>query len=413
MRLIRIARSEPLTDTDGEVSNDLTGKKRLKMNKLMVSALAAVPMMVFAAGGLYSDRPDDMHAWGMHDPHRPLPPKVTANPGQPPSDAVVLFDGTLKSFKENWCNARGGASRWKFVDGAMESVRKAGNICSKRKFGDVQLHVEWQSPLPVTDHGINRGNSGVFVMDDLYEIQVLDSYETDPKTGRNPTYADGVAGAVYGQNPPLVNATRAPGEWQAYDIIFHRPVFEGDRCVRPGTYTVLLNGVLVQDHWELEGPTWYSRRPKQVKPPEKGSIQLQDHHNPVRFRNIWVREIPSRTANTTHGVYRANKADVAALRTATAARLFAALKNPDAVDLDNVILLAEILGYEAGGVYREKFDAVAAKLVKELDGWPASQVKANGKKIAETIRTLDYTIKAGALPQNCPLRRKLRAIQKR
>ena len=381
--------------------------------KSLLIAMATVPVVALAGGGIYSDRPDELHAWGVHDLNRPLPPKVTANPGQPPSDAIVLFDGTEKSFNENWCDARGGKSRWKFVNGTMESVRSAGNICTRRKFGDVQLHVEWQAPVRVQGFGQGRGNSGVFVMDGLYEIQVLDSYETDPKNLKNPNYPDGMAGAVYGQNPPLVNPSRAPGEWQTYDIIYHRPVFEGDRCVRPGTYTVLFNGVLIQDHWEVEGPTWYTRRTRQIKPPETGSIQFQDHGNPVHYRNVWVREIPSPYANTTHGRYRANKADVAAQRAATAQRLYAALKNPDAVSLENAIRLAEILGYKADGIYLEKFNAVAEKLIKELGGWSHDQVKRNRRQIDETIRTLDYTINAGALPQKCALRDKLREIRKR
>ena len=215
--------------------------------------------------------------------------------GRPPSDAIVLFDGTQKSLDENWCDNRGGKSRWKCVDGAVESTRGAGNLCSRRKFADVQLHVEWRTPLDPGTNRMNRGNSGVFLFGDLYEVQVFESYETNPADMKFPFYADGQAASIYGQNPPLVNPTRKPGEWQAYDIVFHPPVFKDNACVHPATLTVFLNGVLVQDHWELEGPTWHCKRTYQVKPKfARDSIQFQEHNCPVRFRNVWVRELPSR-----------------------------------------------------------------------------------------------------------------------
>lgn len=295
------------------------------MKKVLFATVAAAAA-VSAFAGLYGDTPDAKHAWAVHDGNRPNPVKVTpaAQVGQPPSDAIVLFDGTQKSFDENWTDAKGNKTKWKFVNGTMESVRSAGNICSRQKFGDVQLHVEWQAPSHVSGFGQGRGNSGVFVLGGMYEVQVLDSYETNPADMKNPNYADGQAGAVYGQNPPMVNPTRKPGEWQAYDIVFHQPVFDGNTCVHPGSFTVFLNGVLVQDHWEIEGPTWHMRRTRQDKPgATEGSIQFQDHGNPVHFRNVWVRRIPSRYANTTHGTYLAKEKDVAAQRRATAEKLFA------------------------------------------------------------------------------------------
>lgn len=216
-------------------------------------------------------------------------------PGQPPSDALVLFDGTQKSLDANWCDNRGNTSRWKCIDGAAEATRGVGNLCTRRKFGDVQLHVEWRTPVDPGTNPMNRGNSGVFLLGDLYEVQVFESYETNPADMKFHFYADGQAASIYGQNPPLVNPTRKPGEWQAYDIIFHPPVFKDNTCVHPGTLTVFLNGVLVQDHWNIEGPTWHCRRTYQVKPNSaKESIQLQEHNCPVRFRNVWVRELPSR-----------------------------------------------------------------------------------------------------------------------
>ncbi|MCU0752815.1 MAG: DUF1080 domain-containing protein [Akkermansiaceae bacterium] len=222
---------------------------------------------------------------------QPLPPVVT--PGDslgfttPPSDAIVLFDGSEESFKANWTDSQGNPSQWKIVDGALESVKKAGYIQTRRNFGSVQLHVEWAAPAKVSGDGQGRGNSGVFLMNQ-YEVQVLDSYE-------NQTYADGQAGALYGRSKPLVNACRKPGEWQSYDIIFHRPVFdEKGKLIRRATFTVFHNGVLIQDHVVLSGGTgWMGpHAASEYKAhPDKLPIALQDHGNPVRFRNIWVREL--------------------------------------------------------------------------------------------------------------------------
>ena len=160
----------------------------------------------------------------------------------------------------------------------------SGYLFSADKFGDVQLHVEWATPVPASGHGQGRGNSGVFLMG-LYEVQVLDSYEND-------TYADGQAAAIYGQYPPLVNACLPPGEWQSYDVVFRRPRFHEDGTVaKPARITVFHNGILVQDDVELWGPTaWLQHRPYE-RHPDKLPISLQDHGNPVRYRNIWLREL--------------------------------------------------------------------------------------------------------------------------
>jgi hypothetical protein len=199
----------------------------------------------------------------------------------------VLFDGSADSFSANWTDTKGGPSKWKVVDGAMESVRRAGYVQSKEKFGSCQLHIEWASPAKVQGDGQGRGNSGVFLMG-TYEIQVLDSYE-------NQTYADGQAGALYGRSKPKVNAARKPGEWQSYDIIFHRPLFDKDgEVTRRATFTVLHNGVLIQDHTVLSGGTGW-RGPHAASDykahADKMPLSMQDHGNPVRFRNIWVRPL--------------------------------------------------------------------------------------------------------------------------
>jgi hypothetical protein len=168
-------------------------------------------------------------------------------------------------------------------NGYFEVVPKTGAIATKDRFGDVQLHVEWAAPSPPRGASQDRGNSGIFLMG-LFETQVLDSYNS-------PTYADGQAGAIYGQWPPLVNATRKPGEWQAYDIVFEAPKFEGDRLVKPAYITVFLNGVLLHNRKEEMGPTQHRQLAKYVPGPSEGPIVLQDHSHPVRYRNIWVRRL--------------------------------------------------------------------------------------------------------------------------
>lgn len=225
--------------------------------------------------------------WKIHDPNRPLPPVIdpgTAStqdtPGHAPSDAIVLFDGKDLS---RWTDKDGKPAKWKVENGYMEVVAKTGNISTRDSFGDCQLHVEFSEPSPGVGESQERGNSGVFLMG-LYEIQVLDSYE-------NKTYADGQASAVYGQYPPLVNASRLPAQWQTYDIIFHGPRFKDGKVSRPARVTVLHNGVLVQDNVELTGPTAHGERPPYRPGPDKLPLQLQDHGNPVRYRNIWIREL--------------------------------------------------------------------------------------------------------------------------
>lgn len=215
----------------------------------------------------------------VHDPRRPHPPVVTpgAQSGGAPSDAIVLFDGKDLS---QWQTGR---SSWKVASGYLEVVPGAGDLATKQKFGDVQLHVEWAAPVEIRGNSQNRGNSGIFLQG-RYEVQVLDSYQ-------NPTYADGQAGALYGQWPPLANATRKPGEWQSYDIVFEAPRFEGGKLVRPAYATVFLNGVLLHIHKELVGPTVHRQLAKYEAQPAEDSLVLQDHQQPVRYRNIWIRRL--------------------------------------------------------------------------------------------------------------------------
>lgn len=229
-------------------------------------------------------------AWRVHDGERPRPPIITPptpstqdQAGLAPSDAVVLFDGKDLS---NWRAMDGGPAKWIVKNGFMESVRGAGYVRTLQGFGDCQLHVEFMTPTPGEGTSQGRGNSGVFLMG-VYEIQVLDSYD-------NITYADGQCSAVYGQYPPQVNVCRKPGEWQTYDVLFKAPRFNAQgELLRPAYLTVFQNGVLTQDHVEIQGPTnWCSRSPYSPHP-EKLPLSLQDHGNPVRYRNIWVRELPA------------------------------------------------------------------------------------------------------------------------
>ena len=195
-------------------------------------------------------------------------------PGAPPSDATILFDGTdVLAWK--------GAERWKVQDGVLIVGKKS--IETKQSFGDCQLHIEWSAPSPAKGTGQHRGNSGIFLMG-KYEIQVLDSYQSD-------TYHDGQAGAIYKQTPPAVNAMRPPGQWNIYDIFWTAPRFdEAGQLATPAYITAIHNGVLILNHFELQGDTPYTRPPEYNAHGPTGPIMLQDHNHPVRFRNIWVRE---------------------------------------------------------------------------------------------------------------------------
>jgi len=228
--------------------------------------------------------------WEIHDRNRPVPPVIdpgTASTqdaaGRPPSDAVVLFDGKDLS---KWAAKDGGEAKWKVENGYFEVVPKTGEIHTREAFGDCQLHVEFAEPSPAKGEDQDRGNSGVFLQG-LYETQVLDSYQSK-------TYADGQAAAIYGQYPPQVNASRPPGQWQTYDIIFHGPRFDASgKLMRPARETVFHNGVLVQDNVELTGPTGHHVRPPYKPGPDKLPLALQDHNHPVRYRNIWIRDLKS------------------------------------------------------------------------------------------------------------------------
>lgn len=231
--------------------------------------------------------PSDLVAqWAPNSPDRPHPPVIDPGPerppASPPSDAIVLFDGKDLS---QWTADDSTPGKWLVHNGYIEVAAGTGGLHTKRAFGDVQLHIEWATPTPPHGESQERGNSGVFLMG-LYEIQVLDSYQ-------NVTYADGQAGAMYGQIPPYVNPARPPGQWQSYDIVFHRPRYAADgKVTRPARVTVIYNGVLVHDNDLFTGRTVHGREAHYEPHADRLPLMLQDHGNPVHYRNIWVRELP-------------------------------------------------------------------------------------------------------------------------
>lgn len=244
---------------------------------LPVSCLAGEAARHAASPG-YDDTPFLPNSpWRVHDRRRPQPPLVEPGqePGAPPSDAVVLFDGKDLSA---W---QGGDVRG-IEDGALD-ILKTGELRSKRQFGDCQVHVEWMTPAKADGDLMQWGNSGVFLMDQ-FEIQIIESRDSH-------IYADGNAGAIYGQSPPSVNASRKPGQWQSFDIIFIAPRFEGGKLLRPAYATVLQNGVLVQCHQAILGATAHKTLPVYHATAAQGPIRLQRHGSAVRFRNIWVRSL--------------------------------------------------------------------------------------------------------------------------
>jgi hypothetical protein len=248
----------------------------------LLAFLAAGTAVVFGLG--YQDTPlIPGTKWHIHDGTRPQPPVITPGekPGDPPSDAIVLFDGKDLS---KWRSDNGDA-KWVVKDGYFECVPKAGYLFTKDAYGpDIQLHIEWAAPTPASGSDQGRGNSGVFFFGQTYEIQVLDCYD-------NKTYPDGQTSALYGQWPPLVNACRKPGEWQTYDIVFQAPRWKDGQVETPAYVTVFHNGVLTQPHRALYGGTQHRTITPYKNHGEKGPLALQDHGNPVRYRNVWLREL--------------------------------------------------------------------------------------------------------------------------
>ncbi len=240
---------------------------------------AASPQLFAQTEGPMPMKPEMTEIW---EPEvRVVTPGTT--PMDAPSDAIVLFDGV--TLENEWTSRNGGKPGWKVENGYVTVEKGTGIIKTKRVFNDFQLHIEWRSPEEVVGTGQGRGNSGVFLQE-RYEVQILDNYN-------NRTYRNGQAGSIYKQHAPLVNANKEPGQWQSYDIIYTAPRFHEDGSYfTPPRITVLHNGVLVQNNAEVRGPTEYIGIPEySIKKHGPGSLMLQDHGDPVSFRNIWIREL--------------------------------------------------------------------------------------------------------------------------
>ena len=373
--------------------------------------VSAAPIFASTGSPFYGDAPDQHHPWAVHDQNRPQPVVVTPGTfssveqsGKPPSDAIVLFDGTPESLV-NWLSDKkeNEPTKWIVRDGAMECVPKSGYVCTKQSIGDCQLHVEWAAPTPPKGESQGRGNSGIFLMG-IVEVQVLDNYN-------NPTYADGFACSVYGVNPPLANALRPPGEFQVIDIVFRRPIYRNGKAVDPGYVTVFCNGVLVQDHTPIEGPTGHRARAVEGPFPDKGPLKLQDHGNPVRYRNIWYRELPPRAVE--------GGADGPLSVEATMAKRkeIAAGIRADAVKMDGrtttaMLRLTESLVYEQDVATLEQVKAWHTQFVAGLASLSPDQLKAKEGEIKTVFRAFQFLVKFKIIPAVFGLQQELDQIVK-
>jgi hypothetical protein len=372
--------------------------KNILNSFIYVAALSVLPVFAEPSG----DRPNATHAWSVHDPNRPDPVKVETKEGKPPSDAKVLFDGTEKCFKENWRGPKGKVPGWKVADGIVTCVPSAGGVRTVEAFGDCQLHLEWK-----IEKGPDRnfGNSGVIFLDNLYEIQILESSNVAPS--RSPwkaaNYADGQAGSVYGQNPPMVQPCRKPGEWQTYDIIFHPPIYDGKRLVDPGSATVFFNGVLVQDCFPFQGHTGWCRRYGHASK-SSGTIMLQNHGSPVSFRNIWIRSIPSRFADTVNGGLGLKMGDVAALRHKLAGESLA-LAGKTADVAEKYIRLWESFCYEPDRKTEKMIKALEADCIKAYKERKGTM--ADNAKRAAFQRFINMLVSGKWISANSPIKKML------
>lgn len=360
-------------------------------------SLASTALSANVGSPFYGDPPDDHHPWAIHDPNRPQPGLVTPGtfssqeqPGKPPSDAVILFDGT-DLLKWEADQGKGVPTKWVVKNGFMECVAGSGQIRTRESFGDCQLHVEWAAPAKVEGNGQGRGNSGVFLMG-LVEVQVLDNYN-------NATYADGAAGSVYGVNPPLANALRPPGEFQSYDIVFRRPVYKDGLQLDPGSITVFENGVLVQDHTRLEGSTGHMSRTKPGPFPAAGPLKLQDHGNPVRFRNIWYRPLPPRAVEGGTDGYLTTEA-AAAKRAEIAAmiRKDAFSRKDPANPLPELLRLTESLVYEQDEETLKRAEELAVQYLADLQKLSATALAAKKDEIRHLRDVTKYLVRFKIIP---------------
>jgi len=372
---------------------------RLYKVLLILTVAIATPVGLAAKSAFFGDPPDNHHPWAVHDHNRPLPPVVTpaANIAQPPSDAIVLFDGTEVSFHENWRHNRPADEReqnWIVIEGALQSMRGAGKLSSIAELGDFQLHIEWRAPTEIVGQGQGRGNSGVFFMGGMVEVQVLDSY-------KNPTYADGTAGAVYGIMPPAVNALRPSGEWQSYDIIFRRPIARDGVILDHGSLTVLLNGVVVQDNTPLEGGSGHKKRkPLDRIFPELGALMLQDHGNPVRFRNIWYRPLRPRAIDGgTDGQLTEESTFIKRCEIAEELREHAQSLEGQ----QKALRLLESLKYEENTDARAEADKLITLYVAKLKKIAPVEMEAEKNQVLSLDEALQYMQRYKLIPNDYPI----------
>ncbi len=372
------------------------------------ASLLAFAATTATAQSFYGDPPDETHPWAVHDPNRPQPPLVkpgtfsTADkPGTPPSDAVILFDGTEATLA-NWIADKSPEepTKWVVRDGTLQCVPGAGYVRTKAEWGDCQLHIEWSAPSKVEGSSQGRGNSGIFPMGQV-EVQVLDNYD-------NPTYADGFAASVYGVNPPYANALRPPGDWQVYDIVFRRPVFKDGKELDPGRLTVMLNGVVVQDATPLEGGGGHKGRSRSHAWPEKGPLKLQDHGNPVRYRNIWYRPLPKRAVEggtdgeLTPEATKAKRAETAATLRADASKEKGKTR---------LLKLWESLVYAPDEAALKESDALFATIMAEVAA-AGDKIESRKGDVMQLSNAASYLVKAKAVPEGWPHKAALEKVIK-
>ena len=361
--------------------------------------LAVIGRSAASTGSPFTGAPPTAtRPWAIHDQNRPQPPRVEpgtfstpAQPGQPPSDAIVLFDGTAASLAKWEMEAKDGSAagpaKWVLKDGAMECVPKTGIIRTKESFGDCQLHLEWAAPTEVKGDSQGRGNSGIFLMG-ICEVQVLDNYN-------NPTYADGYANSIYAVMPPMANALRPPGEFQVVDIVFRRPVFKDSKLVEPGHVTVFCNGVLMQDGTPVIGENWNQIGWRPMAYPATGPLKFQDHGNPVRFRNIWYRPLPPRPIDGgTDGELTAEATIAKRKEIAATIRSDAAKRTGTA----QMLRLAESLVYEKDAATSAKVEQLATAYVAGLKALPAAQLEAKKEEAKSVQRAFQYLVKFEIVP---------------
>jgi hypothetical protein len=380
----------------------------MNRHSLPTLALSLLTAAALAEGGFYGDPPDKTHPWAIHDMNRPQPVRVEPGtfssqevPGTPPSDAVILFGGKPEEI-EKWISDKNGEpTKWVVKDNVLQCVPGSGYIRTKEEFADCQLHIEWSAPSKVEGSSQGRGNSGVFLMGAV-EVQVLDNYN-------NPSYPDGMASSIYGINPPMANPLRAPGEWQTYDIVFRKPVFKDGQEIDPGYITVFVNGVLTQDHTPLEGGGGHMKRSKPKAFPEKGPLKIQDHGNPVRFRNIWYRPLPKRFVDG--GEYSRMSEEATAAKRAEIAKGI----REDATKLEGnakMLRLFESLCYAENAEAREFAIAAVNDFAAAMNAVAADKIESKKGEIMQVTKALRYLTQFQFLPADFKAKADLEAIIK-